>query len=154
MYLKVCVYFLHVDMILILTINLLAFWSLCSELNFFYMKTKQQMKHQLYHPWKALKVLMSAGQDAMQAAWPSNKSLKWFGDYQSLLCKVFMKWNYVDLLPWYDFQSPQALSEFSLTFSATFDIDLFWRLYIEALCVNLRLQLKIKVPIIFQPIYW
>lgn len=61
--------------------------------------TEQQMNRKLYQPWRALKVLM----------FDSNKSFKWFGDHWSPLCKVFMKWHYDDLLPWYDFQLPQAL---------------------------------------------
>lgn len=61
--------------------------------------TEQQMNRKLYQPWRALNVLM----------FDSNKSFKWFGDHRSPLCKVFMKWNYDDLLPWYDFQLPQAL---------------------------------------------
>jgi hypothetical protein len=89
---------------------------------------RTKMNWKFHQPWRALKVLMFDGGDSMQVAWQSNKSLKWFGDHQSLLCKVFMKWNYDDLLPWYDFQLPQALSAFSLTSFATFDIDLFLRL--------------------------
>lgn len=69
----------------------------------------EQMNWKFHQPLRALKVLMFDNGDSIQAAWQSNKSLKWFGDHQSLLCKVFMKWNYQDLLPWYNFQLPQAL---------------------------------------------